>query len=70
MIWINIDKPLRKCTIHTNHNCGFLRRKHATPLKGIGELKRDGGWLEFDGIVLAKKYCKEKFPKFKVIEHC
>jgi hypothetical protein len=70
VIWVNIDKPTQRCTIHTNRQCGFLRNKYATPLKGIGILKKNGGWISFDGIVLAREYCKENYRKYKLIEHC
>lgn len=45
-IWLNIDKPTRRCTMHVE-SCPYTNTKHETPLKGIGELKRDGGWLKF-----------------------
>ena len=70
MIWVNIDKPTQRCTIHTNGKCGFLNNRRLTPYKGLGTLKKHGGWLKFDGIVLARKYCKKNFRGYKLIEHC
>ena len=49
MVWVNIDKPTKKITIHTNENCTYVVDKKETPYKGIEELKRDGGWISFNG---------------------
>lgn len=49
MVIVNIDKPLKSLTAHTNPDCTFVTRYMAeTPYKGLGEIKRDGGWLQFD----------------------
>jgi hypothetical protein len=70
VVFVNIDKPTQRCTIHTNKTCGFLQNRYATPLKGIGVLKKNGGWLSFDGIVVARKFCKAEFGTYTLIEHC
>ena len=70
MIWVNVDIPTKMCTIHTNRNCDYIENKCETPNKGVDELKSDGGWMRFEGIVLAKKYCAENHPDFEVSEHC
>ena len=46
-VWVNIDIPTKKFTIHTN--CQYTDRKKETLYKGIENLKRDGGWLEVRG---------------------
>ena len=43
MYWLNVDFPLRSCTLHLQH-CG-RRPNVASKYKGLGELKQDGGWL-------------------------
>jgi hypothetical protein len=43
-ILINIDIPTKKFTIH--HQCVYTEKMKETPFKGIGELKRDGGWIK------------------------
>lgn len=44
MVWMNIDKPIKKCTIHQDSSCTYVKNKKETQYKGIEELKRDGGW--------------------------
>lgn len=56
MIWVNIDKPTKKITIHTDPNCIYIP-KGETPYKGIERLKRDGGWLSFSTLSEAQDYC-------------
>ncbi|MCR2820053.1 hypothetical protein [Lederbergia panacisoli] len=67
-VWMNIDKPTKKCTIHTN--CSYLDKKSETKYKGILELKRDGGWLKFDSKNEAKKYHLNNCGTYSLIEHC
>ena len=43
IVWVNIDKPTKKCTIHTNDRCQYVINKKETSLKGIENLKTDGG---------------------------
>lgn len=67
-VWMNIDKPIKKCTIHSN--CSFLDKKSETNYKGILELKRDGGWLKFNSIHEAKVYHQDNCDTYHLIEHC
>ncbi len=46
--WLNVDTPTKRCVIHRGA-CGYALAKRETPYKGIGRLKRDGGWLHFAG---------------------
>lgn len=48
-VWVNIDKPTQKCSIHTNPNCSYVINKKNTLYKGVGQLKRDGG-MQDNGI--------------------
>jgi len=57
MIWVNVDRPTRKLTIHTNPKCEYVLNKRETNCKGIEEMKRDGGWVSFDSLEKAKYYC-------------
>jgi len=59
-VWVNVDKPTKKCTVH-GEGCIYERRKAETPLKGIQHLKRDGGWLAFDKLEEAKSYCEHEW---------
>lgn len=69
-VWVNVDKLTKKCTIHTNSGCRYLANKRGTRYKGIGELKRDGGWLSFPTLTNAENYCKTKHQNYKVKKCC
>lgn len=58
-IWVNVNKPTKKCTIHTNLSCPYVLAIRETHRKGIENLKIDGGWKSFLGYVQAKDYCEE-----------
>jgi len=68
--WVNVDKPTKTCTIHVR-GCEYDNRKIETEYKGIGNLKRDGGWLPFESLKEAQDYCKERWMKqrFRIISH-
>lgn len=70
IIWINVDKPTKKCTIHTNLGCQYLAKKSDTPYKGVEKLKRDGGWLSFSTLTDGENYCKTKHQNYSVSWHC
>ncbi len=46
LYWLNVDIPTKKCTLH-RAGCIYETSKQETSLKGIRQLKRDGGWLSF-----------------------
>ncbi len=46
MYWLNIDRPTKRSVLHTG-GCRHAQAKHETLHKGVGQLKRDGGWLSF-----------------------
>lgn len=41
-----------------------------TKYKGVGELKRDGGWLTFLNFREAKQHFLAKYDRYQLIEHC
>ena len=55
--WINIDRPTKVARVHRPGGCVYERNKAETPHKGVGSLKRDGGWLEFPSMTCAKEHC-------------
>jgi len=70
MVWLNVDKPTKKCTLHTDSNCFYWQQKSETDYKGLGELKRDGGWLGFANAKQATLYYQSNYPEYHFIEHC
>jgi len=46
--WVNVDIPTRTCVLHAEL-CEEVARVRRTGLKGVDELLRDGGWLQFGG---------------------
>lgn len=58
-IWVNINKPTKKCAIHTDLSCSFVINKKETRRKGIEMLKIDGGWKSFTNYLDASEYCVE-----------
>jgi len=45
--WLNIDFPTGNARLHSN-SCRHSESVNPTTLKGVGKLKRDGGWLVFE----------------------
>lgn len=70
MVWLNVDKPLRICTLHTDNSCTYWIKKHETGYKGLGHLKRDGGWLSFINEKEAVIYQESNFPEYQFKNHC
>ena len=70
MVWLNIDNPTKKCTLHSDPNCVYLKNKKETEYKGIGELKRHGGYLEFLNETEAREFYLAKLERYHFIEHC
>lgn len=64
-MWMNVDKPERKCTIHTD-SCLYAKNKKESKFKGILEIKDHGGWLPFESISTAREYQQSDFPSFKL----
>ncbi len=68
MFRVNVDKPTKKCTIH-KEECRWVLRKE-TSYKGIGEIKRDGGWFGFASIGEAEDCQKEWEAKGYIVQRC
>lgn len=71
--WMNIDKRTKSCMLHSDV-CRFSRGKRETPFKGIGTIKRDGGWMPFISIEKARTYYEETWLhqgyKFSLCAFC
>jgi hypothetical protein len=67
--WLNVDRPTQSCRLHSGE-CGYAIRREATPLKGVGRLLRDGGWLKFRSPSDAYAYARREFPKAKFRASC
>lgn len=57
-VWLNIDKPTRKVTLHVAV-CRYVRKRDESEYKptapSIYKLHRDGGWVEFPFTADAEK---------------
>ncbi len=60
--WVNVDFTTKICTLHAP-SCIYEMNKAETNYKGIGQLKRDGGWLQFESAAEAEMACRKRFPK-------
>ena len=58
--WMNIDKPWKNCMVHSEV-CRYSRGKRETSLKGIGTIRRDGGWMPFISLEEARTYFDENW---------
>ena len=58
-VWVNLNRILKRCTIHIDPDCIYVINKRETQYKGIGKLKRNGGWIDFPDIESAQLFCKE-----------
>jgi len=70
MVWINVDKPTKKCTIHTNPDCKYVVSKKETPYKGVNVLKRDGGWVQYHTVAEAESDLYGKFNRYNATSCC
>ncbi|GGG18720.1 hypothetical protein GCM10010916_39380 [Paenibacillus abyssi] len=70
VICMNIDRPNQKCTVHESSSCKYAAKRSETLFKGINELKRDGGWLDFRDLASAKAYHKQNFEHYEWCKHC
>lgn len=72
MYLLNIDFPLRSCTLHREH-CTWRPRKEPR-YKGFGEMKRDGGWLSFSTVSEAESFYRRNWQgkgyKWVRCSHC
>ena len=70
MAWINVDIPIKQIVYHANDECSSVSGREETQYRGVGEIKRDGGWLQFSDLSEVIKYHKEKYPDFAFLQHC
>lgn len=70
LVWINIDIPLKTCTVHSEPYCIYVEQKKESPFKGIETLRRDGGWLKFENMEDVTRFCINQYPQYKRIDHC
>jgi len=66
--WINIDIPTKKFTLH--HSCYYTEKMTETPNKGVGNLKKDGGWLQMNSLKEAENLFIDCYSHFTFIRHC
>ncbi|MFD2637821.1 hypothetical protein [Piscibacillus salipiscarius] len=67
-VWVNIDLPTKRYVLH--RECTYTNRICETPYKGVGRLKRDGGWIRFRNAEIAMKRLKEEYDQFECSIHC
>jgi hypothetical protein len=58
--WLNVDKPTKKCALHVK-GCVFEVEKQESKGKGIGKIKKDGGWLVFSSSEKARDYFQQNW---------
>jgi hypothetical protein len=63
---LNIDKPLRKATLHTEE-CSRIPRPVGTDLKPHGRLGRDGGWFAVFSEADARLIHRREFPRAEFV---
>jgi hypothetical protein len=61
---LNIDKP-RKCATFHLQRCSYVPKPLGTVFKPVGELGRDGGWLEIDSEKDARDLTVREGPSYK-----
>jgi len=62
MFWMNIDKPTKTITIHSN-TCKYVVKKE-TKYKGIERERRDGGWYLIDSTLESQQFYHYSYPHF------
>lgn len=66
-VWVNIDHPTKRFSLHKV--CIYTETMAETPYKGVGVLKRDGGWLPLENKEAAEKLYKEKYSHYDFDNH-
>lgn len=67
-VWVNIDLPTKRYVLHKE--CTYTSRMCETPFKGVGKLKRDGGWIRFRNAEDAMKRLEKEYDHFECLIHC
>ncbi|MDD9271482.1 hypothetical protein ACFPES_31050 [Paenibacillus sp. GCM10023248] len=63
MIWVNVHFPDKLCTAH-KPTCGHILQEE-TSLKGIREIRGDGGWYDFTIVDEAFLWSKNNYPHYE-----
>jgi len=58
---LNIDKPHRKSTLHTE-SCPHVPNPLGTILKPLEQVGRDGGWFSVSSVSEAQTIASREFP--------
>ncbi|WP_147535466.1 hypothetical protein [Bacillus marasmi] len=67
-VWINIDHPTKRFSLHKV--CIYTDKMSETPYKGVGTLKRDGGWLQVKNLQAAEDFYADYYPHYEFVNHC
>lgn len=72
--WICIDKPRRQRVLHYAEGCHFSRSISQIgalgPLKPVGQMGSNGGWILFPSRSDAEYYAEREFPAYQPIKLC
>lgn len=61
MYWLNVDLSTNISKLHMG-GCRYCKPRASTA-KGLGRLRRGGGWLRFNTVEEAKKYHIDNLEK-------
>lgn len=56
--WLNVDLPMKRAVLHYA-DCRHVETRQETRYKGVGEWKRDGGWISFAAQEHADEYFRQ-----------
>jgi hypothetical protein len=70
MVWIHVDIPTRQITYHYKDDCSYVEKMQETELKGVGEIRAEGGWLQFTDLSEVIEYYNTAYPDFAIFQHC
>ena len=68
---LNIDKPLRKSTLHET-GCAYIPKPHGTRSKPQGHLGLEGGWFAAASESAGRAIANRELPDgdFKLCNYC
>ena len=68
-LWLNIDLPTSIATLHVS-TCQYSVNKRVSTFKGVGDLRRDGGWLSFTSEDEAESYVRSYSDRRLSFKRC